>query len=50
MFNRKSNFIDKRTFATQATKASIDIKRPLVNKLQDPDTKANITIENVEEK
>ena len=47
MVIRKSNFIDQRTFATQATKAAIDIKRSIVKKLRDPTTKVTITIENI---
>jgi uncharacterized protein len=45
MVIRKSNFKDDRTFAINASKAAKDINRELVKKLQEPNAKLNIMIE-----
>ena len=41
---RKSNYKCDRTFAIQADKASIDVDRRIIAKLQNPKSKAKITI------
>lgn len=42
---RKSDFIDERTLAILADKAACDLKKELVEKLKNPDTKVKITLE-----
>ena len=46
MVIRKSDFKDRRTFATGADKAAIDIDREIVNRLKNPDILAYIEINN----
>ena len=48
MVIRKSSFLDRRTFAINATKAAKDIRRDIVEKLKDPDQEAKITISIIE--
>ena len=42
---RKSNFISERTLGINADKSANDLNRELINKLKDPDVKANVYIE-----
>ena len=44
MVIRKSDFIDKRTFAIKANKAAIDIDRKIIDSLKDPDSELIIKI------
>jgi uncharacterized protein len=44
MVIRKSNFIDKRTFATGSSKAACDIERSLVHRMNKRDTVALVEI------
>jgi uncharacterized protein len=46
MVIRKSTFLDKRTFAINASKAAIDIDRNIVNLLTDPKKQILIRINN----
>ncbi len=42
---RKSDFIDRRTLAILSDKAAFDIKREIVERMKDPNTKMKITLE-----
>jgi hypothetical protein len=48
MVIRKSQFLDKRTFATGASKAACDINREIVKVLQAPGTVAKVNITTVQ--
>ena len=45
MVIRKSDFIDKRTFAVKANKSSIELGRNLISLLKDPKQEINILID-----
>lgn len=45
---RKSNYICGRTIMINCSKAAIDLKRPLIQKMQDPDQKLEIVIKLLE--
>ncbi len=47
MVIRKSNFIDKRTFAINADKSAIDLDRSFIDKLKDKNIKITIEINNL---
>ena len=49
MVIRTSDFVDKRTFAINATKAAKDINRELLEKLKDPDAVLEVSINEISE-